>query len=759
MTQTPLRCLSAVRDLPSPQCVRSSIAFLAMVLGSLGFAPDADAQRAYVLGIKTAGSVESQVVTVIDATTNTVVTTIPAGAGCTCLVDAERLALSPDASRLYVANKDSVSIVDLATNTVIDTISPGRSVDAVSISPNGARLYVATGWPYPPALLQVYNTATKALITSIPYSGGSTGMAISPDGSRIYLSSTDQGPTADLPRVKVFDATNNTYLTSIDVGPPAPYQSSTRGVYPLSLGVSPDGSRVYMSDFFSAKLVVINALNNTVVTTIESETQTASTLGTTARVSPDGSRVIHGTVLSTKIVNAQTNTLVTSIAGGAATVAYTPDGTRAYLASGIQVRILATATNAITGTIQLSSAVNGSAAAMVMSPPTRIMSLGSSALNFGGVRVGTAGSQTLTIGNSGNSPLIVSSIAFPAGFSSNWSSGVIPPGGSQAVSVFFSPAPKAYEGTITIDANETSGPTTVDVSGYGTIELNRGADFDGDRRSDLGVYRRSTGSWYVLKSAAGYTAGDGFVWGADADTPVAGDYDGDGRIDVAVYRPSSAHWFILRSGSGYTQSSTYQWGTLNDVPVPADFDGDGRTDIAVYRPSNGTWYILKSNTNYSAAAAYAWGAGADVPMAGDYDGDGRADVAVFRPSTAHWFVLKSSSGYTGFDTFQWGTTGDIPVPGDYDSDGKTDAAVYRPSNGTWYVLRSTSRFTQGIGYQWGAGADMPVPGDFDGDGTTDLAVYRPSSGHWFVMTSSSRYTSFIVYQWGTTGDVPLLKRP
>ena len=68
---------------------------------------------------------------------------------------------------------------------------------------------------------------------------------------------------------------------------------------------------------------------------------------------------------------------------------------------------------------------------MVMSPPTRIMTLSSNLLEFGGVRAGTTATAMLSIGNSGNSPLIVSSIDYPPGFSGNWPGGVIPPGGAQ----------------------------------------------------------------------------------------------------------------------------------------------------------------------------------------------------------------------------------------------------------------------------------------------------------------------------------------
>jgi hypothetical protein len=129
--------------------------------------------------------------------------------------------------------------------------------------------------------------------------------------------------------------------------------------------------------------------------------------------------------------------------------------------------------------------------------------------------------------------------------------------------------------------------------------------------ADLVAWRPSTGIWYVLKSTDGsvFTLQTMVQWGYGAakDIPVPGDYDGDGRIDLGVWRPSIATWYVLKSSEGYDTQRylAVQWGESGDAPVQGDYDGDGRTDLSVWRSSTSTSLVLKSSEGYSAQQCLA----------------------------------------------------------------------------------------------------------------------------------------------------------
>jgi subtilisin-like proprotein convertase family protein len=58
------------------------------------------------------------------------------------------------------------------------------------------------------------------------------------------------------------------------------------------------------------------------------------------------------------------------------------------------------------------------------------------------------------------------------------------------------------------------------------------------------------------------------------------DFDGDGKTDVSIFRGSEGNWWINRSTGGLL---VLQWGIGSDSLVPEDFDGDGKADTAIFR--------------------------------------------------------------------------------------------------------------------------------------------------------------------------------
>lgn len=272
------------------------------------------------------------------------------------------------------------------------------------------------------------------------------------------------------------------------------------------------------------------------------------------------------------------------------------------------------------------------------------------------------------------------------------------------------------------------------------------ADFDGDGKTDVSVYRPSEGNWYQDRSTTGFTVQ---TWGISTDTLTPGDFDGDGKTDLAVFRPTDTvgapDFYVLKSSDSTVLAPS--WGVVGDRAVVADYDGDGKADPAVFRPSTNTWYVLNSSdgSNY----VEPFGLAGDLPMAMDTNGDGKAQIAVYRPSSTTWYIARpTGTPATNFDSFVFGLATDKPVPADYDGDNKDDVAVYRPSSGTWYVLRSVDGGL--ITTPFGASADIPVPGDYDGDGKDDVAVYR--NGTWYILRSTS---GFIIQSFGLASDTAI----
>jgi uncharacterized repeat protein (TIGR01451 family) len=360
--------------------------------GSLTSAVPAFQPFAPAAGAAYVANENSNNISVIDTTTNTVTATIPVGNRPVAV------AVTSDGSRIYVANfgDGTVSIVDAATSAIIATVVVGSEPISIAINPNGSKLYVAN---FASSTVSVIDTITNTVTASIAVGDPATpsdpsAILVSPDGTRVYVANQNQGT------VSVIDTSNNTVAATIVVG--------DRNSNPTALAITPNGSKVYVALFDNAAVSVIATATNTVTASIP-----VGSFPSGLAVTPDG-RSVYVTSQSGNVsaIDAGSNTVTTTIAVGGQPIgiAASPDGTSVYTAkfSSNNVSVIAVATNSVTANIPVGQGPYGIAISGPRQtvPPSISKSFGAASIPLNGTT-----SLSFTINNP-NSATTLNGIAF-----------------------------------------------------------------------------------------------------------------------------------------------------------------------------------------------------------------------------------------------------------------------------------------------------------------------------------------------------------
>jgi hypothetical protein len=130
-------------------------------------------------------------------------------------------------------------------------------------------------------------------------------------------------------------------------------------------------------------------------------------------------------------------------------------------------------------------------------------------------------------------------------------------------------------------------------------------DWNGTGVTRAGVFRPSTATWYLDINGNGSL--DSCIkgnkidacpksFGQVGDLPVVGDWKGKGKTRIGVYRPSTGQWFLDWNGNRKNDNCeadecAASFGLPEDLPVVGDWNGNGKDKIGVFRPSTGEWLL------------------------------------------------------------------------------------------------------------------------------------------------------------------------
>src|SRR6266851_6586293 len=301
-------------------------------------------------------------VTVLDASANSVACTIMVGNGPT------NLAVSPDSSQLFVENDAdaTVTVVNLADGSITATLTltgvTAPMTANLAISPDNSRVYVAslptTLTASTQASLNVISlpsltvSAAVSVVTSpaMPVTGAGLGVAFTPDASKAYIAT--EGATYVV-------------TTSSDSVAPTPITASGG-----TAAVQQTGTFAYVVDVAANPSTIsqITTANNAVLTQTPSSPGNVCTGAYATAITPDSSLVYYtcpgsGFVQS---IPAATNASVAATVPLSLTaavpqgIAITSDGASAYVAnSNGSISIVSVSGNSATNTSLGASALSG----------------------------------------------------------------------------------------------------------------------------------------------------------------------------------------------------------------------------------------------------------------------------------------------------------------------------------------------------------------------------------------------------------------
>jgi len=159
----------------------------------------------------------------------------------------------------------------------------------------------------------------------------------------------------------------------------------------------------------------------------------------------------------------------------------------------------------------------------------------------------------------------------------------------------------------------------VDLPGHWPLA----GDFDGDTCATIAYYDLVRSKVVIFnqwpENGETASADATFPFGDDGDIPFVGDFDGDGVDSIGLFRPSTGTFYLKNTHTEGPADIEFAFGADGDIPIAGDWGvEDGIDTVAVYRPSTGTFHFRYDNSAGPADETLEFGVLDGYPVAGAF---------------------------------------------------------------------------------------------------------------------------------------------
>lgn len=445
---------------------------------------------------------------------------------------------------VYVTDSgsDSVYAIDAATNVIARTVPALGGADAVAVSSDGTRAYIAEGSAGAIAVIdpsRLDNPSLNPVVSTLAVGGNPVALALGPSDRYLYVADA----AADA--VEKFD------LSTID--PANPVAVATYAADPglVDMALSPDGQALALASTSADKVAFYDFRHLVNGAPVRTDINLPSTPAALA-FADDGATLWIATASGfSSYARASGKVTSNTVSGGTDSVAYAARGPELYFGS---------ATGDVVysydpvGAARTTISVSGAPAGLAVSPDGTRVYVAQDCAGCGLAVIDTAQNKRLTTVVFGQSPATRGRFAGP---------GVITATNGSTAGV----ADQQFAGNVTaVDAQQRAlaySVITPPASGQLTLD--------------------STGN-FVYTPATGFSGVDAFVWQAAA-------VGGVGSPNDPVSRPVTESLVVTPALSAFSAQTVMAGASVG----PLSFSVDGTTPLAVAVTSNNTAVIDPAN--------------------------------------------------------------------------------------------------------------------------------------------------------------------